>query len=272
MLVWRFMRKRIALSIIALLPPAAWAAPLSFSPDCAGSPSHLSCRLNADKLGNIVLRNGFAVIRGNAIDIEAASDMSPAAQPMLTGIVVRVEADTDSLPGRVTGIAYFLSGKSLAEIDDPGVKDVIFKRDGATTGRIAGVQGYELQVIREDGRTEPVDISTIKFVRSPRAFVFTIPLSSATTLPSSAAFKADAAGIAFRPTSTQRSLPLSSILPQRPPAPDGSLLDDAPLSKFGEGATPPGGGPLYGDPDYDDPISPVFKWGPQPLPGMPARP
>lgn len=259
----------LAWSILTGFAAGAVAEPLSFSPDNDRSPSTLSCDVRLDSVGSLSLRSGVAIIRGNRINILSRPDDYLPAKTILTGFVVRVEADTVSKPAQVTGLAYFQSGESLRDLDDPHAVDLIFKHDGALSGRIAGIQGYDLRVIRLDGTTMPVDISTLKFIRSPRAFLFRIPINNSAEIPEAVAFNSDASSAVFKATVARRSLPLSSVLPAPPADGEGQpgTTADGRLTKYGEGSTNHGDMQLKSQ-DDDDPLVPVFKWS---MPGIPRK-
>ncbi len=243
----------------SLLP--AYSAPLTFTPDSDATPSSLNCEVSVEKVGAVLLNSGTATIQGDKIEIKAVAGEYLPAQPILNGFILKIEADTDAKPPAVTGLAYFQSGNMLRTFDEPQVPDLIFKHDGAVTGRIVRCRGYDMQIIRPDGRSEQIDVSTIKFIRSPRAFVFRIPITSTAALPEASSFKAEAASAVFKNSARQRSLPFSSVIPSRQSrdAATYSTADDGKLSRFGEGSAN-ALDPQLPDAEDEEPIGPVFKW------------
>jgi hypothetical protein len=239
----------------------ARSATLTFTPDSEAKPSSVTCEVSVEKIGNVTLNGGTASIQGDKIEIKAIAGEYLPVQSILNGFVLKLEADTAAKPPEITGLAYFQSGELLRTFDDPQVADLIFKHDGAVTGRIIRTSGYDMQIVRPDGRGEQIDVSTVKFIRSPRAFVFRIPLTSRVPLLEASPFKAEAAVASFRNSAPQRSLPFSSVIPNRQNSGAGTFntTGDGKLSRFGEGST----NPLEPQPpeaEDDQPIGPVFKW------------
>lgn len=239
----------------------AYSAPLTFTPDSDAKPSSLNCEVSVEKIGAVSLNRGTAAIQGDKIEIKAVAGEYLPAQPILAGFILKIEADPYAKPPEVTGLAYFQSGNMLRNFDEPQVPDLIFKHDGAITGRIIGCRGYDMQIIRPDGRTAQIDVSAIKFIRSPRAFVFRIPITSTTALPESSSFEAEAASAVFKNSAPQRTLPFSSVIPSRQnkEAATYSTADDGKLSRFGEGSAN-ALDPQCPDAEDEEPVGPVFKW------------
>lgn len=246
--------------LLSLAAAGAEAAPISFQADSAASPASLSAQIKVERVGSLQLRNGSVLMKGGTIEVKDSCDDSAQPSTVLKGRLLRVESDPDAIPAQITGLAYFEEGPSLPEIDDPRTGDLIFKRDGALSGRITGLSGYDLQVVNPGGQKTTIDVSTVKFVRSPRAFLFRISIDAISVIPNTVAFRANASSLTFKSTARERSLPFSSILPER-----SSQSADGRLSKCGEGAsdTDPA------DSDYDDGIIPTFKWG---MTGLPFKP
>ncbi len=249
----------------AVVSHGANASPLTLGPDTPDCPGSLSCTVPVEAIGKLTLRKGLVSIQGNRVQVQSSADDYLAPNQALTGFLVKVEAETEAIPPHITGLVYFQAGESLKEIDDPAAPDLIFKHDGATSGRIMSVDGGEMQVALANGSSLKLSLSTIKFVRSPRAFLFTIPVSQAHRRQGSAQPGFEAASITFKATTAPRALPASSILPEQPAG--ESILDNK-LFPYGEGATTAGDKLNQPDLDEEDPITPVFKWS---MPGVPGR-
>lgn len=239
--------------------PSLSAAPLSFDPEDANSRGSISCAVQTDKIDRLGLRNGMVVINGNVITVKSSPDGFLPPQAVLNGVIIRAEADTDSSSPKITGIAFFLSGAGLPAINDAGAEDVVFRHDGAISGRLVGINGDKIDFARKDGSHTAIDVSTVKFVRSPRALLFRIPLTSSKLLPESMPFQASADNATFTPTTAKRSLPLSSIIPKPPGDAPVDTTAGGGLERFGDGTSRSGDHELPAETDYDE-IPTVFRW------------
>lgn len=239
-----------------LLISSALPNPLVFSPETAGEPSKLRCDVTVKQIGKLSLEDGILSVRGNSVEVRARSAYEPASL-ILHGIILQVETNLDTVPRQVTGLAYFNGGELIKDIDDPEAKDILFRHDGALSGKILGISGYDLSVATITGGVAKINTSTVKFVRSPRAFLFQIPLEHMDSALDAIPLTAQAQEAIFKPTARERTLPPNSILPARPP-----LQPSAGLSE------PPEYNTLK-DLDEEDPRLPVFKWI---MPGMPGQP
>jgi hypothetical protein len=260
-----FIKSTLIIASLLTAVGSAQALPLTYSSD-AGATGKLSCEVTVDHIGNLTFRKGLASVHGNSITIQSTPSeyMPPVTE--LSGVILRVEASLDVNPQAVTGLVYFQGGDSLKQLDDSRTLDLIFKHDGALSGRIAALKGYDLNVIKMDGSTAILDVSTVKYVRSPRAFVFTIPISGKVIAPDTVAFQREAYSAKFKATVNQSLLKSSSIVPGHA-ASNQAGLPGSELSKYGDGTSLPNDDSPGKDVDDDDP-GPSFHWQ---MPGLPGR-
>ncbi|GEM_PF-2989952 len=246
-----------------VLSGAALPAPLAFRPDTGGQPGSVSCQVPVDKLAALSLKALFTVTN-NSVTLTGAADEYMEPTDLLHGVVIKVEADTASNPGKVTGLVYFQSGQGLRQIDSPEVDDVVFRREGSISGRIVEATPARLVMVTKDGGRVRIDTGDVKYVRSPRAFMFVIPLAAGPQLPDAAPFVAEAAGGELKPTVGQRSLPMSSIVPESLKKqrlwPD--TTSDGDPDSYRRASIRDNDSPLPEGEEEDDPLTPVFKWQP----------
>ncbi len=200
---------------------AACAKPLTFTPTGDSNFGMVKCEVPVTSLGSMPLKSGTATISGKVITIKAGSAYIDEPRTVLVGSVLRSEANLTSDPQNITGIALFLMGDWVDQINDPSTADVIFRKDGHVEGKILGIENDAVSVKMSNGTQQLISLSSILYIRSPRVFVFKIGLKTKVALQKDTVFQADSTDASFRPTSTARTLS-GSVIPQSEKKDDGN--------------------------------------------------
>ena len=203
-----------SVSLMAAPMPATLAGPISFTPNGISNCGAIKGEVKVNALGGLSVKNGVATINGRVITLKACSEYTDTPQTVLIGSVLRSEANPTSSPPSVTGLALFLLGDWIEQVDDPTNPDVIFRSNGQIQGRIIGIENDALAMKRADGKQEAVPLNSILYLRSPRVFVFKIDLRTKDALEKDSAFQAIAHDASFRPTAAARSMS-GSVIPEK---------------------------------------------------------
>jgi hypothetical protein len=204
--------------LLSSLTTCACAATLSFSPNGEATAGSVACDVPVSGIGALTLQDGRSVIRGSVIEVQSATNPNLPPQVVLSGTVIHLEVVPSSANTQITGLALFAGGTLLPQLDDPSATELIFRPTGALRGRVGSVQGTVLQMNASNGIRQNIDIDSVLFIRSPRAFTFTL----STRRPSSSSvgdpFTADVIMASFKPTATRREVSASSVVPDHPRA------------------------------------------------------
>lgn len=203
-----------SLTALITLAPMANAGPVSFTPNGISNCGAIKGEVNVKALGSLAVKGGVATINGRVITLKACSEYTETPQTVLIGSVLRSEANPTSSPPSVTGLALFLLGDWIEQIDDPTNHDVIFRSNGQVQGRIIGIENDSIALRRADGKQELVPLNSVLYLRSPRVFVFKIDLRTKEALEKDSAFQAIAHDASFRPTAAARSMS-GSVIPEK---------------------------------------------------------
>jgi len=165
----------------------------------------INCRLRVDKIGALDLVDAEVVINNNSVQVRPGpTALDPS--PLLQGVVLKVDrASTASGANReMSGLVLFQSGDRIGQLNDqdfshadavpPAPAEFVFSKSGSITGQITGVRSGMLTV-QSAGRSTDIGLDSIVYVRSPRAFVFTI-----SGRPSADNTHTHVDSISFRPT------------------------------------------------------------------------
>lgn len=199
--------------IAATTLPALAASVVNFTPNGNSNCGTIKCDVNVSALGTVPIKGGSASINGRVITIRAASEYVESPQTVLIGSVLRSESNLTSSPQTLTGLALFLLGDWVEQIDDPTNPDVIFRSTGQVQGRIIGIENDAIAVRRADGQQEKIPINSILYLRSPRVFVFKLDLRSKKPLEKDTVFQAEVVDSSFRPTAAARTMS-GSVIPE----------------------------------------------------------
>lgn len=210
----------------------AQAASLHYMPK-SGS---LSCAIPVERLSGVDLPNGFAIIHGDKIVIKAPDDYYGEPSEVLAGHVFKVEIDSNASPFTVSGLAYFNSGPALSRLDPFGRSDLIFTHSGTVQGRIKDfLKDGSLVVSTLGRRSRTVDARSIIYMRSPRAFVFTVKAAGSESPDLIQPFQGRVISGELKPTGAQTIFASRSVI-----NPAGSSdAGYSSLSHFGDATTLP---------------------------------
>lgn len=168
-------------------------------------------------LGGLPLRNGSVVINDKVVSIKCTpEEFGETPRTVLAGSVLRAESTASGANSSMTGLVVFLMGEWIQHLDDPNAPDVLFRNEGQVRGKIIGRDGDNVIVQTADGAEKKVALSTVLYIRSPRVFVFTIQAKNKGVVEKDTPFNATSISSTLRPTSTPRSVSLSSVVPRKP--------------------------------------------------------
>ena len=194
----------------------------------------INCRLPVHKIGSLQLDDAQAVIEQGSVYIRA-SYMGPSAEPLLRGRVIRLD-DAGTASGamrKMSGLVLFHSGQMLGQLNEGDgyhsqfgvapipMEEFIFRKTGSLSGQILSVSGDQMTVCSR-GLVTTIPLDSVSYVRSPRAFLFTI-----SGTPSSDQSRTQVQDVAFQPTVTAQALGDQVVVGRR--ADDPLLDDDEPL-------------------------------------------
>ncbi|MBY0547140.1 MAG: hypothetical protein K2W95_07590 [Candidatus Obscuribacterales bacterium] len=198
-------------------PPWSSAGEVSFVPSGDSNAGTLRGDAPLPLLGGLPLRNGTVVINDKVVSIKCAPDeFSETPRTVLAGSVLRTESTVNGANSSMTGLVVFLMGEWMQHLDDPNAPDVLFRNEGQVRGKIIGRDGDNVIVQTAEGAEKRVALSTVLYIRSPRVFVFTIQAKNKGPVEKDTPFNAVSVSSTFRPTSTPRSVSLSSVVPRKP--------------------------------------------------------
>ncbi|MBY0359233.1 MAG: hypothetical protein K2W82_14625 [Candidatus Obscuribacterales bacterium] len=194
---------------------AANASPASFTPAGNSHNGTIKCEAPLSAVGPLPLRKGSVTVNGKVITVKDSNEFGDAPRVILAGSVLRSEANLGSVPCHLTGLVCFFLGDRLEKIDDPEAVDVIFRNEGQIQGKILGIEGDEIIIVRAT-QQQRIALSSVLYIRSPRVFI--LKIDGKEGLPNkdgSHQFNAESASL--RPTAAPRSVSLSSVVPNRKP-------------------------------------------------------
>ena len=203
----------LVLLLLALICAPARASTCVLTYACGDYTGTISCVAPISNVSGVVLQDGVLVIQGVNIAVRTSVDANNTYD-VLVGKVVRSEVVPDSNNGQVTVLAVFTGGTLIRQFDDPCQEELVFRNNGALTGRIADVNDSSLSVIFKDKTINNISFASVLYVRSPRAFVFNIALCQPGSTKSGDSFKANIEGVLVKPTTAKRVVEVSSVAPK----------------------------------------------------------
>src|SRR5215470_17565833 len=187
-----------------LTPIPIEAAAVTYTPgDFKGG--SVDGEVSVNKVGDLLLTDAAAIIRGNVIDVESKDVATGAKKTVLSGVVFGTKVTGTGAQAKVSGYAYFRQGPGMATIDDSDCEEMIDIEDGGVVGgKIVAVNRDELVLSTGAGeRRIPTD--KIKRLCSPRVYTFTMPVVSGEKIDLSKTFQANANNIKFEKTTKKCS-------------------------------------------------------------------
>lgn len=151
-----------------LLPLRALAEPITFDK----TKSAIQGQLPVDKIGALLLSEGFASFAGTAVTITGKPELSAQTQSLLQGTLVKPEVTIAGSQSALTGTVYFNDGPALSTLEDKKFKEKISLTDATTvTGPISSITADQIVV---GGKT--IDLSKVATITSPRVFKIHVAL------------------------------------------------------------------------------------------------
>jgi hypothetical protein len=244
-------RSKFLLSILAIAASITSAAanPIMFVPNGDNNAGNVKGEVPVTALGSMMVKGGTANISGRVISVKASSAYIDAPRTVLIGSVLRSEANLASSPPSITGLALFLMGDWIEQIDDQTTQDMIFRKDGHTEGRILGIEGENISVKLPNGKPQSIPLGSVLYIRSPRVFVFKIGLRSKNALQKDTEFQAESTETSFRPTSSARTMS-GSVIPDSAKNTDEFGLGPSTGPAMNNGPMGLGGANTFGTPGF----------------------
>ena len=185
-------------------PLSALAAQVNYTPGGTGTAyGAVVTKIPLDKLGSITLPRGRAYINGNQIEVTIIPEYQFDRRTILSGLTFNTRVVPSEKQNLISGIAYFNDGEWLEYIDDQKAPDLLQTDQGFVSGRITGIDNDHMQIDMHDGTRREIPLASISDIRSPRAFLFTVPLTPSDELAKSIAqgqpFQTESSQISMRP-------------------------------------------------------------------------
>lgn len=165
----------LVFTLASLAPPCrADGSAVTFTPGGIKGGT-LDGQVPVSKVGDLVLQDARAVIKGNVIDVESKDPKTGAVETVLSGVVFSTKVSGTGDKAKVTGSAYFRQGSSITALNDVDCEELIDIEDGGlVAGKIIAVNREEL-VMRTAAGDRHIPVEKIKRICSPRVFTFSMP-------------------------------------------------------------------------------------------------
>lgn len=196
----------ITTAFAASLSPA-WSVPLNMVTAGKDVGQSIETRIDTEKMGLILLRNGLVKMQGKNITVHSVPEWLFDRQKVLSGKMISSKFGGTST---ISGLVYFFEGDYLSHLDKQRNKDSITLTDGRVfTGKVASIndQSITFRTLpggKIAGTSQDFQFSDIKLLDSPRAYFFTIPVSDVKLTDGASGLAADAKAITFVPTGALR--------------------------------------------------------------------
>lgn len=202
--------------------PPAPGTPITLArpaPTIGANGPAIICKVPVRSLAGLVLNDSVAVISGKQIEIRAASDDSSMIAPAFHGVVIKADAPESMADGEreLTGLALFTGGNLFLELGNRGGEDMVFRNEGTVMGEVIGHNLDALVMRQRDGQRITVPLTSVNYIRSPRAFLFTLTGRPVRDKATGKMMRTQVDAITFQPTFIEnltRSTP-TSILPEK---------------------------------------------------------
>lgn len=159
--------------------------------------SDVSGKVSCNKIGSLLIAEGFASITSTTISISGKSQGSSQSSDLLQGILIKPQTVTTGGHTTINSMCYFTQGPSLGGLSSASCGERVDLLDGST---VAGpISSISADQVVAGGRT--VAMSAVKNIHSPH--VFNVKVSAAGGKPSSIAFSPTCIKIAATTVRTQ---------------------------------------------------------------------
>ena len=178
--------------------------------------SAIRCRVPVTRIGQLQLGDSVAVLTDHSMEVMSALN-SIDMPALLRGLVLRAESDdtAGSDSRKMTGLVLFYGGILITELRQSTVADLVFRNEGSIEGQLIGSDQRFLMIRKSDGSIEKIRYDSIRYIRSPRAFMFTLTGKPVPHARLSAAARTTVQEITFQPTATITGVSLSSVVPHK---------------------------------------------------------
>jgi len=192
----------LAISFIASASAPLLAAPIKVGKTADGAGSNIEVTVPAADIGGLKLSNGSVKMNEGKLSVRAVPDWLFDAHQVLDGRLIESRITTSGATTTVSGLAYFVGGDWLNNLNRFKSPDNLETTSGAIlVGRIRAVNSDSVDFqTNSDGQTKRLAKTEIKSITSPRAFIFSIPASDVKLGTVSGELTADAKSIRFQST------------------------------------------------------------------------
>ena len=195
----------------------AWSVPLNMVTAGNDVGQSIETRIDTEKMGLILLRNGLVKMQGKNITVHSVPEWLFDRHKVLSGKMIsskfagaQIAPNAAGQASTISGLVYFFEGDYLTHLDKTRSKDSITLTDGRVfTGKVASINDASItfQTLpggKIAGTSQDFQFNEIKLLDSPRAYFFSIPVSDVKLTDGAAGLSADAKAITFVPTGAFR--------------------------------------------------------------------
>lgn len=204
---------------------SALAHPISMSPGSADSEAAIEAKLSTANIGMLKIPRGSVKLKGDSITVGAVPDWLFDRHVVLKGKVVSTRLEGSGKETKIRGLAYFLEGDWLNNLDNIRRKDNIVLDNGTVlVGKVRGVNEDEVIFQLSTGPVKKIKKATIDKLISPRSYLFEIPAQNVKINAGTGALSGEAENIAFLTTLDAKSSRGFRWLAKKTPVEPKSLL------------------------------------------------
>ncbi len=189
----------ISASPIMCLP--GMTTPLVYMAPTENQNGSFQGELPIKRIGSLQLPKAVVQFAGEQVNVLAVPDWLFDRSLVLSGPLVKAQVDMQGQSSNVHGLVYFLEGLWLTNLGSATAIDVIDTVSGEQLrGRIRSVLDNAFAFKPDNGPMRRLPFADIKNIRSPRAYVFSIPADMGKLAPAGNAVQFDSNSISFAPT------------------------------------------------------------------------
>lgn len=204
---------------------SALAHPISMSSGSADSKDAIEAKLVTTNIGMLKIPRGSVKLKGDSISVGAVPDWLFDRHVVLKGKVISTRLEGSGKDTKIRGLAYFLEGDWLNNLDNIRRKDNIELDNGAViVGKVRAVEEDEVVFQLSTGPVKKIKKTTIAKLVSPRSYIFEIPASNVKIDAGTGSLSGEAENIAFLTTMDAKNSKGFSWLAKKTPVEPKSLL------------------------------------------------
>lgn len=159
--------------------PGRSLSPITTAPEAGPHSGYagprVNCQLPITAIGSLQLPDAMIFVQDNKVEVRRTSSLD-GHYPLLIGRVIRYDAAANETAGAksLSGLVLFNGGMQLDALAPSSDNDLVFRSSGSLTGQVFGCDDENLLLRLRDGQLMKVALDSITYLRSPRAFIFSI--------------------------------------------------------------------------------------------------